>query len=70
MILFEIKIKVLKGNTWVKNLLTENIDGQTRYGVVGWHDIIKAEHKGCFFNWSKTNSRLLVTKLQQVQVLQ
>ncbi|MFS7937994.1 hypothetical protein Hanom_Chr05g00434341 [Helianthus anomalus] len=44
------------------------------YGVVGWHDIIKAEHislgDNCFFNWSKTNSRLLVTELQQVEVLE
>ncbi|KAM0059469.1 hypothetical protein Hdeb2414_s0005g00181791 [Helianthus debilis subsp. tardiflorus] len=40
---------------------------------VGWHDIIEVEHISlggdCFFNWSKTNSRLLVTELQQVEVL-
>ncbi|MFS7988164.1 putative transcription factor B3-Domain family [Helianthus anomalus] len=44
-----------------------------RYGVVGWHDILQAEHislgEDCFFNWSKTNSRLLVTKLQLAEVL-
>ncbi|KAF5804988.1 putative transcription factor B3-Domain family [Helianthus annuus] len=67
--LSEVKIKVIKGNTWVKNLRTLNIDGQRRYGVVGWPDILEAEHislgDDCFFNWSKTNSKLLVTKLQQ-----
>ncbi|MFS7999226.1 putative transcription factor B3-Domain family [Helianthus anomalus] len=40
----EVKIKVFKGNTWVKNLCTHNIDGQRRYDVVGWHDILQAEH--------------------------
>ncbi|MFS7897675.1 hypothetical protein Hanom_Chr03g00244791 [Helianthus anomalus] len=44
------------------------------YGVVGWHDIIEAEHislrDDCFFNGSKTNSRLLVTKLLLEEVLQ
>ncbi|MFS8023557.1 hypothetical protein Hanom_Chr16g01452841 [Helianthus anomalus] len=70
----EIKIKVVEGNTWVKSLCTRNIYGQTRlvdtllmYAVVGWHDIIEAERislgDDCFFNWSKTTSKLLVTKL-------
>ncbi|MFS7982085.1 hypothetical protein Hanom_Chr10g00958571 [Helianthus anomalus] len=42
--------------------------------LVGWHDIIQVEHislgDDCLFNWSKTNSRLLVTKLQQAEVLE
>ncbi|KAJ0947742.1 hypothetical protein HanRHA438_Chr01g0019271 [Helianthus annuus] len=45
------------------------IHGQTRYAVVGWHEITEAEHislgDDCFFNWSKRNS-----KLQQVEVLE
>ncbi|MFS7998624.1 hypothetical protein Hanom_Chr12g01156111 [Helianthus anomalus] len=45
-----------------------------RYGVVGRHDIIEAEHislgDDSFSNWFKTNLRLLVTKLQQVEVLE
>ncbi|XP_022041875.2 uncharacterized protein LOC110944524 [Helianthus annuus] len=77
----EIKIKVVEGNTWVKSLCTRNIDGQTRlvnallmYAVVGWHDIIEAERislgDDCFFNWSRTTSKLLVTKLQQAEMLE
>ncbi|MFS7958129.1 hypothetical protein Hanom_Chr07g00674501 [Helianthus anomalus] len=44
-----------------------------RYVVVGWHNIIEAEHISlgdhCFFNWSRTTSKLLVTKLQQAEML-
>ncbi|KAM0000743.1 hypothetical protein Hdeb2414_s0017g00503461 [Helianthus debilis subsp. tardiflorus] len=62
------------GNTWVKSLSTRSIDGQTRYAVVGWHNIIEAEHisldDNCFFNWSRTTLKLLVTKLQQVEMLE
>ncbi|MFS8027678.1 hypothetical protein Hanom_Chr16g01501581 [Helianthus anomalus] len=45
-----------------------------RYAVVGWHDIIEAERislgDDCFLNWSRTTSKLLVTKLQQTEMLE
>ncbi|KAF5779220.1 putative DNA-binding pseudobarrel domain superfamily [Helianthus annuus] len=58
---------------FINFIYTRSIDGQTRYVVVGWHNIIEAEHISlgdhCFFNWSRTTSKLLVTKLQQAEML-
>ncbi|MFS7918846.1 hypothetical protein Hanom_Chr03g00205961 [Helianthus anomalus] len=68
------KIKVVDGNNCVKNLRRENIDGEIRYSIIGWHDMIQVEHISLgddyFFGWSKTNSRLLVTNLQQEKLLE
>ncbi|MFS8015626.1 hypothetical protein Hanom_Chr15g01358911 [Helianthus anomalus] len=39
-----------------------------RFSVIGLYDMIQVEHI-FFFNWSKTNAKLLVTKLQKPEVL-